>query len=42
MGLLLLAAPRGSPITITAYGGDEGLAVETLCRLVESGFGETV
>jgi phosphocarrier protein HPr len=41
MGLLLLAAPRGSPITITACGRDEGLAVETLCRLVESGFGET-
>jgi phosphocarrier protein HPr len=42
MGLLLLAAPRGSLITITASGSDEGLAVETLCRLVESGFGEAV
>ena len=39
MGLLLLAAARGSRITITASGPDEGEAVETLCRLVESGFG---
>jgi phosphocarrier protein len=41
MGLLLLAAARGSLITITASGTDEDQAVETLCRLVESGFGET-
>jgi phosphocarrier protein len=40
MGILLLAAARGSSITITASGVDEDLAVETLCRLVESGFGE--
>ena len=40
MGLLLLAAARGSLITITASGVDEDLAVETLSRLVESGFGE--
>jgi phosphocarrier protein len=40
MGLLLLAAAKGSLITITASGTDENKAVETLCRLVETGFGE--
>jgi len=40
MGILLLAAPRGAVITITAEGPDEGPAVDALCRLVESGFGE--
>jgi phosphocarrier protein HPr len=40
MGVLLLAAGRGSDITITAEGTDEGEALEALCQLVESGFGE--
>jgi phosphocarrier protein len=40
MGILLLAAARGSIITISADGADEAAAVEALCRLVESGFGE--
>ncbi len=40
LGILLLAAARGSAITITAEGPDEEAAVEALCRLVESGFGE--
>ncbi len=40
MGLLLLAAARGSTITISADGDDEGAAVEALAGLVESGFGE--
>jgi phosphocarrier protein HPr len=40
MGILLLAAGCGSTITISADGADEGHALETLCRLVESGFGE--
>lgn len=40
MGILLLAAARGSLVTITASGVDEDRAVETLCRLVESEFGE--
>ena len=40
MGILLLAAGRGTPITISADGSDEGDAVEALCQLVESGFGE--
>ena len=40
MGVLLLAAPRGSVVTITAEGADEVEALDALCRLVESGFGE--
>jgi phosphocarrier protein HPr len=40
MGILLLAASCGTTITISAEGADESAAVEALCRLVESGFGE--
>ena len=40
MGILLLAAARGSTITITADGADECAAVEALIALVASGFGE--
>ena len=40
MGILLLAAARGSTITITADGSDERDAVDALVALVESGFGE--
>ena len=40
MGILLLAAGRGSTITITAQGDDEGEAIEALTALVSSGFGE--
>jgi phosphocarrier protein HPr len=40
MGILLLAAARGSIITITADGADEAEAVQALAALVESGFGE--
>jgi len=40
MGILLLAAPRGSIITITAEGDDEQAAIQALVSLVESGFGE--
>ena len=42
MGILLLAAARGTTITISADGQDEADAVEALVRLVESGFGEIV
>jgi phosphocarrier protein HPr len=42
MGILLLAAPCGAAITITAEGPDEAAAVSELCKLVESGFGENV
>ena len=40
MGLLLLAAAFGSTVTIRADGVDEHEAVDALCELVASGFGE--
>ena len=40
MGLLLLAAARGTVITITARGSDEEAVVAALCALVERGFDE--
>lgn len=40
MGILLLAAARGTTLTISAEGPDEEAAVEALCGLVASGFGE--
>jgi phosphocarrier protein len=40
MGILLLAAARGTTLTITADGPDEAHAVAALIALVESGFGE--
>jgi phosphocarrier protein HPr len=40
MGILLLAAARGTTITISAEGPDEIAAVDALCGLVASGFGE--
>jgi phosphocarrier protein HPr len=42
MGLLLLAAARGTSITITANGTDEAEAIAALSSLVESGFGEDI
>ena len=42
MGILLLAAARGSMITISAEGGDEQEAVAALVALVQSGFGEDI
>ena len=42
MGLLLLAAARGTSIRITADGGDEAEAVAALVDLVQTGFGEDV
>ena len=40
MGILLLAAARGTIITISADGSDESEALEALAALVASGFGE--
>ena len=40
MGLLLLAAARGTSVTISAEGPDEADAVHALGLLVSSGFGE--
>lgn len=40
MGMLLLAAARGSSIAIAADGVDAEQAVAALAQLVDSGFGE--
>ncbi len=40
MGILTLAAARGSKIKISAKGLDAGSAVETLSQLVAAGFYE--
>jgi phosphocarrier protein HPr len=40
MGVLLLAAAKGTTVHISADGPDEEQAVNDLCHLVESGFGE--
>jgi phosphocarrier protein len=40
MGILLLAAARGTTITIAADGPDEADALAALCELVQGGFGE--
>ena len=40
MGILLLAASVGSVITVSADGPDEAEAIDTLCRFIETGFGE--
>jgi phosphocarrier protein len=42
MGILLLAAARGTKIRISAAGADEQGAVAALADLVESGFGEDI
>ena len=40
MGLLLLAAAKGTEITVRAEGDDADAALQALCNLVEDGFGE--
>jgi phosphocarrier protein HPr len=40
LGILLLAASRGTRLSIVAEGEDEAGAVEALAALVEGGFGE--
>lgn len=40
MGVLMLAAERGTSLTITAEGDDAAVAVKALARLVRGGFGE--
>jgi phosphocarrier protein HPr len=40
MGLLLLAASRGSEIIISADGPDEKAAVAALCALIDRGLDE--
>lgn len=40
MGILLLAAPQGTALEISASGRDEQEALDALCSLVEQGLGE--
>lgn len=40
MGILLLAAPQGTEIQVTAAGADEEQAMQVLAELIEDGFGE--
>ena len=40
MGVMTLAAGQGTELLISASGEDEERAVEELCSLVSSGFGE--
>ena len=40
LGVLSLGITKGSTITISAEGPDETVAVNALCELIESNFGE--
>lgn len=40
MGILLLAAPKGTDISIAVDGSDEEQAMKAIAALVEDGFGE--
>ena len=40
LGILLLAAARGSRLVVAADGADEAEAVGALAALIEGGFGE--
>ncbi len=40
MGILMLAAPKGSRITVTVNGEDAADAMNALRELIEAGFGE--
>ena len=42
MGVMMLAASKGTQITIYAEGSDEDLALEALAKLVNERFGEEV
>ena len=40
MGVMMLAAAKGSTITVETDGDDEVEAIEALARLISTGFGE--
>jgi len=40
MGVMMLAAAKGSTVTLEADGDDEAEAIEALAALIASGFGE--
>jgi phosphocarrier protein HPr len=41
MGVLTLAAAKGSQITVSCEGADAEAALVTLGKMIEAGFGET-
>ncbi len=40
MGILLLAAPKGTEISVSVDGTDETEAMQSIAELIEDGFGE--
>ena len=40
MGILLLAAPKGTDVSVAVAGIDEHEAMEMIAELIEDGFGE--
>lgn len=40
MGILLLAAPKGTQIAVAVDGTDEEKAMQAIAALIEDGFGE--
>ena len=40
MGILLLAAPQGTDISVSVAGTDEEQAMRIIAELIEDGFGE--
>lgn len=40
MGIMMLAASKGSTVLLTVAGGDEAEAFQTLGELIANGFGE--
>ncbi|NOY13097.1 MAG: HPr family phosphocarrier protein [Deltaproteobacteria bacterium] len=40
MGILLLAAPKGTAVSVAVEGPDEEQAMTVLAELIEDGFGE--
>ena len=40
MGILLLAAPKGTDISVSVEGNDEVQAMDMISALIEDGFGE--
>lgn len=40
MGILLLAAPKGTDVSVSVDGPDEDHAMQAIAELIEDGFGE--
>lgn len=40
MGILLLAAPKGTEVCVSVDGTDEERAMQSIAALIEDGFGE--